>query len=49
MKIVRLLTLACALCLLAACSSESVTGPDPDRVDAPRHETVGGGLFGSGN
>ena len=51
MKIVRMLPLALLLSLLAACSADSVTGPDPDlrpEAEAPRL-TGGLGTFGSGN
>ena len=49
MKIVRMLPLALLLSLLAACGSDSVTGPNPDiQPEAPRYEG-GKGAFGSGN
>lgn len=50
MKIVRMLPLALLLSLLAACGSDSVTGPDPDarpEAEAPRYGGLG--TFGSGN
>lgn len=50
MKIVRTLPLACLVLLLSACGSDSITGPDAEpRPEAPRYETSGGGMFGSGN
>ena len=49
MKIVRLLSITCILSLLAACGSNTVTGPDAER-DATIHYNEGGaGQFGSGN
>jgi len=49
MKIVRILPLACLVCLLSACGSDSITGPDAKpRQESPRYQT-GGGMFGSGN
>ena len=50
MKIVRILPLACLVCLLSACGSGTVTGPDAEpRQESPRYQTTGGGMFGSGN
>ncbi|HEX8210708.1 MAG TPA: hypothetical protein VF584_11070 [Longimicrobium sp.] len=50
MKIVRILSLACIICLLSACGSDSITGPDATpRPEPPRYQTSGGGMFGSGN
>ena len=49
MKIVRTIPLACLICLLAACA-DTVTGPEAEpRPEHPRHQTAGGGMFGSGN
>lgn len=53
MKIVRLIPLACLLCLLAACGSDTITGPDP-RAGGPSSttntgpEAAGNGTMGSG-
>jgi hypothetical protein len=49
MKIVRLLSLACVLALLAACGTESITGPDAERRPAASTAEGGSGQFGSGN
>lgn len=49
MKIVRLLSLFCALCLLAACGASTITGPDANQPGAERHyEADGNGTMGSG-
>lgn len=48
MKIVRILPVLCLLSLLAACSSDSITGPAES--PAPATAAMGGsGTFGSGN
>ena len=48
MKIVRLLSLACVLSLLAACTGGSVTGPDAAPASA-NLQKEGNGALGSGN
>lgn len=48
MKIVRLLSVACVLALLAACGSPSITAPEPSEVEA-RYSAQGNGTFGSGS
>ena len=51
MKIVRLISLACLVSLLAACGSETITGPDapPPAAEPALNQTVGIGQLGSGN
>lgn len=46
MKIVRLLSVVCVLSLLAACGSQSITGPDS--AEASHSEQPGNGTIGSG-
>ncbi|HEX8455417.1 MAG TPA: hypothetical protein VF647_25280 [Longimicrobium sp.] len=49
MKIVRILPLACLICLLTACGSDSITGPDVDSVAPPaKAQELGNGTMGSG-
>ncbi|HEY0151219.1 MAG TPA: hypothetical protein VGB92_04415 [Longimicrobium sp.] len=49
MKIVRILPLACIICLLSACGSDSITAPDADRVAPPaKVQELGNGTMGSG-
>lgn len=48
MKIVRILSLACIICLLSACGSDSITGPDPVRATPPPSVQDGVGTMGSG-
>ena len=48
MKIVRILPVLCLLSLLAACSSDAITGPsERPEPTAARYEGIG--TFGSGN
>jgi hypothetical protein len=49
MKIVRTLPLACLVFLLSACGSDSITGPEAERLAPPASvQELGNGTMGSG-